>query len=398
MRKTRYPRAILVDFGFIFSFIISMIKQNYYSQAVVHLGHLKHNLKVIRSLVKKRTKVLVPVKCNAYGFGMAAMSRFLEKQGVDYLGTAFPFEALDLRRQGIRTPILVFDEIIHPEDYKQLVSRKVTATLFTEDSLSKLAHAAKGLGKRARVHVKIDTGMGRNGISHEEALPFIQKVLQTPGLELEGVYTHLSSADEKEKAFTQEQFLKFRHIIRELKNRNIAPPLIHALNSAGIMNYPEYAYSMVRPGLMFYGYFPDNRIKKEVPLKQGLSLRARVCNIKTTRDHTPVSYGHTYYTRGNEVIATIGIGYGDGMDRLLSNSHSILYKDILCPVRGRVCMDQFMADITRVSSSRKGDWVTVFGMDEKKEIRLEEIAERIRTVAYELICGINSRVERTYVP
>ncbi|MDD5066929.1 MAG: alanine racemase [bacterium] len=374
-----------------------MMRYNYYSRAVIHPDCLRHNLKVIRSLVPAGTKILIPVKCNAYGFGMLAVSQFLEKEKADYLGTAFPFEAIQLRKAGIKKPILVFGEIIHKEDFLNIIKYNLTATVFTHDTLDRLDKAAEKLNRIVPVHIKIDTGMGRNGIPYPMARTLIREAFQKKNVRLEGLYTHLSAADEKEKKFTLEQIERFRDIHDQTVRTGIRIPLVHVLNSAGIMNYPEYGFSMVRPGIMFYGYYPDNRIRKDIPLKQGLSFQSRICYIKKNPDKTPVSYGHTYYTRKNEIIATVCSGYGDGINRLLSNRHSVLYRDRECRIRGRICMDQFMVDISRIKGPHKGDWVTVFGKDIKKEIRLESLAEELDTITYELLCRIGERVERIYL-
>lgn len=373
-----------------------MEKYRYYAQALIHLDRLRHNLKLIRSGLKKGVRILVPVKCDAYGFGLVPVSRFLEKEGVDYLGVAYPFEGIRLRKSGVKKPILLFGEIIHPEDYRNIIRYHLTPTLFTEDSLRKLRLEAERQKRTVPVHIKIDTGMGRNGIAPEQAVSFIRKISLIPRFFIEGIYTHLSAAEEKKRFFTLSQLGIFLNIIGQLRRQGVIPPLIHALNSAGIMNYPGFSFSMVRPGIMFYGYYPDNRIRKDFPLKPAMTLRSRICHVRQPAKGTPVSYGHTYRTRQGERIATVSAGYGDGVSRLLSNSHSVLVHDRLCPVRGRICMDQFMIGLSGVKNCSHGDWAVIFGKDKKREIRLEKIAQGLGTIPYEIICGMGERVERVY--
>ncbi len=370
-----------------------MSDNNYYSRALIHLNHLKQNLKCIKSLVKKGTKILIPVKCNAYGLGLLPVSQFLEKEKVDYLGVAFPFEGMYLRKNKIKVPILVFSELIYEKDYKNIIEYHLTPSVFTERTLDQLDRMAKHYHKIISIHIKVDTGMGRNGINKEQAISFIEKASHKKNLHVEGVYTHLSAAEELNKGFTQRQIHAFDALIQKL---NIDIPLVHILNSAGIMNYPKYSYSMVRPGIMFYGYYPDNQIKKNIIIKQGMTLQTRVSFLKQTRKGTPISYGHTYYTTSDEILATASCGYGDGLNRLLSNQHQALYKNQLCPIRGRICMDQFMIDVSNIKNPQQGDWITLFGHEDKKEIRLEKIARQLKTIPYEILCTIGDRVERKY--
>ncbi|MBU1077628.1 MAG: alanine racemase [Spirochaetes bacterium] len=358
---------------------------------------MKHNLKLIRSRMARKTKILIPVKSNAYGCGIIPVSKYLEKTDIDYLGVAFPFEGILLRKNGIKKPVLIFSEIIYEDDYEECIRYRLTPTVFTGTSLMKFDRIGRKSNKKIKVHINIDTGMGRSGVPFNEGFSIIDLAVSMKHIEVEGIYTHLSSADENNKRFTLSQLNRFQEVVCYIEEKNIKVPLIHVLNSAGIINYPEYSYSMVRPGIMFYGYFPDNNIRKGVKIKPCIDFRSKIIFTKTVKKETPVSYGHTYYSQKKEVIATVGTGYGDGMNRLLSNRGAVLYKDRKCVIRGRVCMDQFMIDISPVKNFKTGDLVTIFGSDRTKSIRLEEVASSIGTIPYEVLCLLGERVQRIYL-
>ncbi len=375
-----------------------MLKNDYnsYSFAFINLKHLKHNLKIIKTLVKRKTKILIPVKSNAYGCGMVTVSRFLEKEGIDYLGVAFPFEGIILRKKKIKKPILVFSEVIYKDDYDKIIKYNLTPTVFTISSLKKFNQLGKKYNKKINIHINVDTGMGRIGVPHNNIFDFLKTSFLMKNIKIEGVYTHLSSADEKDKTFTLLQLNKFQCIVDFLKKykRDL---LIHVLNSAGIINFPGYSYNMIRPGIMFYGYFPDNVIRKQVKIKPCMNLKAKILFIKKIKENTSISYRHTYISNNSEMIASIGGGYGDGINRLLSSHGHVLYQDRKCPIRGRVCMDQFMIDISKHKKFKIGDLITIFGRDHKKDIFLEDISRQIKTIPYEILCLIGERVQRIYI-
>lgn len=371
--------------------------KNAYSFAYINFKNLKHNLKIIRSRVKRGTKILIPVKSNAYGCGIIPVSQFLEKEGVDYLGVAFPFEGLLLRKNKIKSPILIFSEIIFNDDYEMVIKKGLTPTVSTLKSLKKFNQLGNKYNKKVKVHINIDTGMGRIGVSYKDSIKFIQEFLKMKNIKLEGIYTHLSSADFDNKNFTLNQLKKFQEVIDHLTETGIKVPLIHVLNSAGIINFSQYSYSMIRPGIMFYGYFPDNRIKRNINIKPCMDFKSKILFVKGVDKNTPISYGHKYISKKKEVIASIGSGYGDGINRLLSNKGNVLYKDKFCKVTGRVCMDQIMINITNHKEHKVGDLVTVFGKDKNKTILLEDIADNIKSIPYEILCLIGPRVKRIYI-
>lgn len=370
---------------------------NFYSFAFINLDYIKHNISVIRSLVKKNVKILIPVKCNAYGCGIIPVSRFLEKEKIDYFGVAFPFEGILLRQHKIKKPVLIFNEILYKKDYEEIIRNNLTPTVFTDLSLKEFNKLGKKYNKKINIHVNIDTGMGRIGVPFDQIFIFLNLIFSMKNINLEGIYTHLSSADEKDRKFTLSQINKFEKILTFIKQRGLTIPLIHVLNSAGIINYPAYCYNMVRPGIMSYGYFPDNKINKNIKIKPCMNLKSKILYIKKVKNATPISYGHTYSSKEGEIIASIAGGYGDGISRLLSNNGIVLYHDKICRIRGRICMDQFMIEINRDTNPQKGNLVTIFGKDEKKEIKLEQLAEKLKTIPYEILCLIGERVKRIYL-
>lgn len=369
---------------------------NYYSYAIIKLKNLKHNLSIIRSLIPSKTEILIPVKCNAYGFGLIEISKFLEEQKINFLGVAFPFEAFILRENNIKSNILIFNEPLKEEDFIKIIQMNIIPTIFTEKTLKKFNKYAKLLNKKLDIHIKIDTGMGRLGVQHKYALNFIKLASSLSNISINGIYSHFSSAD-SDKKFTLNQIKIFDNIINNIQKLNISPKYIHFSNSAAIINFPQLQYNLVRPGIMFYGYFPDNKIRKEIELKQGMTLKSFITYIKETPKNTPISYGHTYWTKETEKIATVSLGYGDGFNRLLSNNGFVYVKNKKLPIRGRICMDQFMISLKDIKNVKPGTPVLIFGETEKFEVRLETIAKKLNTIPYEILCNIGNRVKRIYV-
>jgi len=370
---------------------------NHYSFAIISLKNLLHNLNIIRSRILPNTEIVIPVKCNAYGFGMIEISKFVIKQGIKFLSVAFPFEAFILRKNNIKSHIIVFNEPIYDSDAENMVKLNITPTLFTKDTLIQFNKYGKKYKKKVPVHINIDTGMGRIGVPFKESLEFILYANTLRNIKIEGIYSHLSAADENNTKFTKEQFKKFDILISQIKEYKIFPKFFHIYNSAAIINYPPSKYNMVRPGIMFYGYFPDNNIKEKIDLMQGISLKSFVTFVKNTEKGTPISYGHTYWTKGIEKVSTVSCGYGDGVNRLLSNNGYVLIQGKKCKIIGRICMDQFMVKIPPSLKIKKGDTVTIFGNDNGSEIRLEQIAKNLKSIPYEILCNIGERVKRIYV-
>ncbi len=369
-----------------------------YSFEIIKLKNLKNNLKIIKNLAGKDKKILIPVKCNGYGIGNYEVSYYLEKNRlVEYLGVAYPFEGISLRKKGINLPILIFGNILTKEDYNNIFKYRLTPTILTIEGARQLNKIAIQKNKQIQVHINIDTGMGRVGLPYKEATNIIRYIKNNlKKINIEGIYSHLAAADEKDKKFTLNQINIFSNIINSLHQYGIRSQYTHILNSAGIINYGKLNFNMIRPGIMFYGFFPDNKIRKNIKIKPVVSLFSYISFIKISEKNSPISYGHTYFTKEREKIATISIGYGDGINRLLSNNGEVIINGKKAPIRGRICMDQFMVDVTKIKNIKIGDKVLIFGEYKNNRIYLENIAQRLNTIPYEIICNIGERVEKIY--
>jgi alanine racemase len=360
----------------------------------IDLKAVEHNFKLIRKIVSPQVKVLAVVKADAYGHGMLAVVRRLIKSGVDYLGVASIEEGITLRQANIRQPILLFENIL-PGFANAVIKNNLTATVCTRELAERLNYFAGKKKTMARVHIKIDTGMGRLGIWHKEALVFIKKINNFPHLKIEGVYTHFPCAD-SDSDFTRQQINDFKSLIKEIEREDILIPLYHVANSMGKIGYPESHLDMVRAGLMLYGLYPHDSLKDKIKLKPVLSFKSRIIFLKKVPGGRSISYGRTHICPRDTVIATIPVGYKDGYPRILSNQAQVLFRGRRCPVVGRICMDQLMVDLGRNASARIGDTVTLVGKDGKDRITLEELARLARTINYELACLLGSRAIRYY--
>jgi alanine racemase len=359
--------------------------------ATIDLGALAHNYgEVVRRAGTR--KVLAVVKAQAYGHGAVPVARKLVELGCTMLGVATVEEGRDLRDAGIAVPVLVMGPVF-PEQAEVLVRAKLTPTVFTEEQARALADAITGTAQTVAVHVKVDTGMGRIGVQADDALSFITSVNKLPGISIEGLMTHFADADLKDKAFAASQLDWFEAIIKALEAKGISIPLRHAANSAAVLEYDRALLTMVRPGLMLYGYNPlENRAA--VDLRPVLSLTTRIAFVKEVPAGVPISYGRTFVTKRDSRIATIPIGYADGYSRALSNRGEALVRGARVPVAGRVCMDMTMLDVTGVPGVAEGDEVVLIGRQGGERITADDIAAKTGTIAYEVLCGISGRVPR----
>jgi alanine racemase len=363
--------------------------------AEIDLSALKYNFNKARELAGKDTKILVAVKADAYGHGMPEVSRALVDFGVDYLGVATSDEAITLRRSGIKTSVLIFGAILK-EEALPAISRDISLTVVSEEMARFLSLCAGRLNKRVNVHAKIDTGMGRLGVWHEEAVPFIKNIKRLKNVELEGIYTHLASADEEDKYFTSSQLLCFNKLIEKLENNNISILLKHAANSMGVLRFKGSHLNLVRPGLMIYGLYSNTKTPRPVELKPALSFKTRIVYLKEIPKGRPISYGRTYVTSRKTKVATLPVGYGDGYPRFLSNRAHVLVMGKRAPVIGRVCMDQTMVDVSNIDGVKIRDEVVLIGAQQGQVITTEELADIGDTISYEIVCGISKRVPRQY--
>jgi alanine racemase len=362
--------------------------------AVIDMAALEHNFSECVSCAEGR-QVLAVVKAGAYGHGALEISKRLLRLGADMLGVALVEEGRELREAGIDAPVVVMGAVF-PEQAGEIVSLNLTPVIFGRPVAQALSDEAYKRGTTINVHVKIDTGMGRIGVAPEDALALIDEVRKLRNISVQGLMTHFADADLRDKAFASEQMDRFEALLRALDARKIKVPVCHAANSAAVLDFHRALFTMVRPGLMLYGYNPLEAAVLATDLRPVLSLVTRIAYLKKVPRGVPVSYGRTFTTKRESVIATLPIGYADGYSRALSNTGEALVRGARVPVVGRVCMDMCMIDVTDVPAASEGDDVVLIGSQGSERITADEIAAKIGTIAYEVLCGISSRVPRIY--
>ncbi len=369
------------------------------SWAVINLDNIAHNVREIRRIIRKNTGIMGVVKADAYGHGVIEVAQTLLENGVEKLAVAMLDEAIQLRRRGIDVPVLVLG-YTGPGRAREVLENNITQTVFSHELAGQLSREAVKAGRKARIHVNVDTGMTRIGLMPGySAIQAIQKISRLPGIIIEGMFTHFASADEKDESYTRLQYERFLSIDRELNRAGIVIPFKHAANSAAVINYPEMKMNIVRPGIILYGLYPSEEVRRErVSLKPAMSLKTRVVFVKDVNKNTPVSYGRTFRTARDSRIATIPVGYADGYTRLLSGKSTILINEQRFPIVGRICMDQCMADVTDARIPVKtGDEAVLIGRQGGNEITADELASITGTINYEVVCLIGKRVPRVYV-
>ncbi|MFH0855529.1 MAG: alanine racemase [Candidatus Omnitrophota bacterium] len=357
--------------------------------AEINLDNLEHNFSQIKKQVAAKTKILVTVKADAYGHGLAPVSKRLEAIGVNFLGVASIDEGIKLREAGITVPVLVLGLILK-SDALPLFEYGLAASVCDQESARAFNSKAVKLGKKLNVHIKVDTGMGRIGVAHYDAHKLVKKIHGFKHLNVEGIFTHLAFADMNQE-FTFYQISLFDKLLKDLRKDGVRVPLAHAANSLGVLNYENSHFNMVRPGLVIYGLYPKENLK--INLKPVLKLKTRVIFVKKVPAGSGISYGHDYITGKATKIATLPIGYGDGYPRNLSNKAPVLINGKRFKVCGRICMDQVMVDVGN-ENVRIGDEVVLIGSQGKSSITAEELAGLSGTVPYEIVCGLGSRIPR----
>jgi alanine racemase len=373
--------------------------QNRPTRAEVSLKRLTNNLEIVRSLVGSSVKVMAMVKANAYGHGIKQVSEEMLKAGAHYLGVAYLEEAVYLRRCGIEAPILVCGAI-NTDQIEGFLKNNIEITSSSIDKSAAISAVAKTLGKTAAVHLKIDTGMERIGVHWYNAEKFIEYTLELPNVSVKGIFSHLAKA-ESDQSFTDQQIERFEKVANFMARKNVLPELMHLAYSAAIIGSPGSHFTMVRPGIMLYGYNPfgydpyrDFNGRRLVP---AMSFKTKVSYFKVCQSDTGISYNHTYVTKNQSRIVTLPVGYGDGYNRLLSNKGEVVIRDRSYPVVGAVCMDQVMVDIGNDGTAYNGDDALLFGHMNGRTIPLETLCGKIGTIPYEFLCNISYRVPRIYV-
>jgi len=357
----------------------------------------RHNFQTVRQLVGEQVKICAIVKANGYGHGSVELSKLYVAEGVDFLAVATIDGALKLRNAGIEVPILVLGWT-PTEAYQAAVENDVRLTMYDLQEIKKLNEAAASKGKKALVHLKIDTGMTRLGfMATEENLEQIAQALALPNIEIEGIFSHFSKADEKSKDYAYKQLAIFKDFVARLEEKTgYHIPIKHMANSAAIIDLPEAHLDMVRPGIVLCGLQPSSEMLNTADLKPVLSWKAKVSRVQQVPAGTLIGYGGTYQAEKTMTVATIPVGYADGYDRLLSNKGYVLYQGKKLPIVGRVCMDQFMVDASSAANLQTGDEVILIGSQGDQSLTVTEMAEMLQTIDHEIICAIAARVPRIY--
>ena len=369
-------------------------------KAVISLDAVEHNFHEMRKNIAQDTKMIAVVKANAYGHGAVQIAHLI--QNYDYIwgfATATAEEALALRKAGVMKPILILGYTF-PYCYEELIREEIRPAVYRRDTVEELAAAAAKVGQKAKVHIKVDTGMGRIGITpDEEGLEFVRFLMGHPELEVEGIFTHFAKSDEEDKTSANHQLELFQNFIDRIQTElGLTIPVKHCSNSAAILEMPQANMDMVRAGITTYGLYPSEEVSKDiVPLRAAMSLYSHIVYCKTIHAGQSVSYGGLFTAQKDTRVATIPVGYGDGYPRSLSGKGYVLIHGKKAPILGRVCMDQFMVDISEIPEAMDGDKVTLLGMDGTERITAEELGELSGRFNYEFVCDLGKRIPRVYI-
>ena len=373
-----------------------MIKEHR-AWAEINLDAIENNMKIIRRATNKEAKVMAVVKADAYGHGAVKVAQTMLSSGADALAVACTDEAVQLRMAGIKVPILILSTAC-PQDAEALVDYDIASAVFDIDSAANLSEIALKKGKKAKVHIKLDTGMCRIGIDtdSEDCIDKIKHIFKLPGIETEGIFSHLSCADTDKEEFTRKQIERFIHTLEKLESEGIHIPVKHIANSAAIFRYPEAHFDMVRAGIVCYGCYPSEIIGDR-GLVPAMSFKARVSRVESLKPGDCVSYGATYEVKKPIVAATLSVGYADGYSRIFSGKTKVIIRGKRLQIIGRICMDQCMTDASDVNNISVGDVATLFGRDGEEFISADELADIFGTINYEILCMVGKRVPRVYL-
>lgn len=369
--------------------------------AEIHLDSFRHNLLAVRNALSSDVKILAVVKADAYGHGAVACAKVAANAGADYLGVGILEEGAELRKNGITLPILVLGGIFQNE-IKDLIHYNLSTILSDPNLANALSQEAGKEGKTVGVHIKIDTGMGRLGILPEDFNPGHMR--QYKNLRIEAIFTHFSSADEDDPGYTLLQLSRFNSILSQLKTAGVSAQFTHCANSAALLKFPQSWFNMVRPGLILYGALPSPSLKPysvlhdDVRLQPVMQLKSRIIQINRIPKGHYLSYGRNHMTQRDSLIATLPVGYADGLTRRLSGKMSVLVNGKKMPQVGNICMDMCLVDVTELPSVQVGDEAVIFGRQKDEVITVEEVAEQCGTLPYEILCAVSKRVPRVYLP
>lgn len=365
--------------------------------AKIHLDYIEENMAAMQRNLTAGTMMIGVVKSDGYGHGAVAVAKTIDPFVAGF-AVATVEEALELRRHGIQKGILILGPV--PESqYDILIKEEIRPAIFDFGRAKRLSDLAAASGRQAKIHIAVDVGMSRIGfLPTKEAAAETARIAELPGIQIEGMFTHFSRADEADKTSVREEFLRFSGFVRMVRELGVSIPICHCSNSAGIVDLKEANMDAVRPGITIYGLYPSDEVEKAaVPLKPAMELKSFITYIKDVKPGTKVSYGGTFEVERPMRIATISAGYGDGYPRNLSGCGHILVHGRPAPILGRVCMDQFMVDVTEIPEAKEGDEVTLLGSDGDARITMEELAALSGGFHYEIPCLIGKRVPRLYV-
>ncbi|MBE6020908.1 MAG: alanine racemase [Clostridiales bacterium] len=371
---------------------------NYFKWAEVDLDALKWNMEQVRTLVGEDVKVAAVVKANGYGHGSLEIMEHLIDSGADMIVVSSVNEAIEMRKKYKKAQTLVLG-YTPDENVEEAIRYGVIQTVTSEAQAVKLSDTAGRIGMGVSCHIKIDTGMNRIGFKvNEEAADAVARISELPGIHINGIFSHFATADEADKTFMNLQYDRFCKMIDMLDERGVKPPIKHIANSAGIIDFPQSYMDMVRSGIITYGIYPSKEVdRSRISLKPAMSLKSRISHIKTMDEDAGISYGLTETVKSGSIIATVPVGYADGYPRSLSSKADVLIKGKRAKIKGRVCMDQLMVDISHIPEAKVGDEVVLIGRSKAEEVTVDELADIGNTISYELLCMIGRRVPRVYI-
>ncbi len=373
------------------------MRKYYRVQARVNLDAIYENLEKTRKKLDKDTKLMAIIKADGYGHGAVPIAWTVDSI-VDAYGVAIIEEAVELRKAGVTKPILILGHT-SVEDFDQLIQFDITQTVYSLEMAERLSQIAVSKNKKARIHIKLDTGMSRIGFKdNEDSILKIQQISTLEGIEITGLFTHFACADMTDKVSANNQYKRYQVFAKRLSEMGIQIAVKHVSNSAAIIDLPDTYLNMVRSGISTYGLYPSNEVNKEnLSLRPAMELLSKVIYVHEVEPGTGISYGSTYVAKEKISVATIPVGYADGYPRALSNKGYVLIHGKKAPILGRICMDQFMVDVTGIPETKKDDDVILVGIDGDKKITVEELADMAYSFNYEFVCDISKRVPRVYI-
>ena len=365
--------------------------------AEIDLDAIAYNTRNIKQLIGNKDLIAV-VKANCYGHGVIDIIPTLLENGASRLAVAMISEALEIRENKITAPIMIlgFTPLYLGEE---LINNDIEQTVYDLDYARELSKIALSFNKKAKIHIAIDTGMGRIGfLPNEKSIDDITEIYSLEGIDVVGIFTHFSTSDEKDKEYSHQQFTKMMSMMDELQKRVVNIPLKHVANSGAIIDLPNTYLDAVRAGIILYGYYPSDEVNKSnLALKPALTLKATITNVKTLEKDMYISYGRTFKTTNKTIVATIPVGYADGYIRKLGENGKVIIKDQFAPIIGRICMDQFMIDVTNIPDVKIGDEVILLGEKNGLKYNADDMAEKLGTINYEVTCMLKSRLPRVYI-